>query len=63
LEPTSKAAYEQTISGRFAHAPKAVIALGTVHGFTLRAIRRRFLRLEAHRRIYGALVILERAAA
>ncbi len=63
LEPTATAPYEQTSSGRFAHAPKAVIAEGAARGFSLRAIRRGFLRLEAHRRVYGALVVLEREAA
>lgn len=62
VEPTSRAPYEQTISGRFAHAPKALIAAGAAHGFALRAIRRGFLRLEAHRRVYGGLVVLEREA-
>jgi predicted TPR repeat methyltransferase len=63
VEPTSRAPYEQTSSGRFAHAPKALIASGAARGFSLRAIRRGFLRLEAHRRVYGALVVLEREAA
>jgi len=62
LETTSKGAWEQTTSGRFAQAPKAFIATAASRGFSLRAVRRGFLRLEAHRRIYGALVVLERAA-
>jgi len=62
LETTTRGAWEQTISGRFAHAPKAFIAAGAARGFSLRAVRRGFLRLEAHRRVYGALVVLERAA-
>lgn len=60
LEMTSKAPYELTPSGRFAHAPRAVIALAAAHGLGLRASRRAFLRLEAHRRVYGALIVLER---
>lgn len=63
LETTAKAAFEQLTSGRFAHSPKAFIAEAALHGFSLRAIRRNFLRLEAHRRVYGALVVLERAPA
>ena len=63
LEPTSRAPYEQMVSGRFAHAPKSVIAAGAACGFSLRAVRRGFLRLEAHRRIYGALLVLERVEA
>lgn len=60
LEMTSKAPYELTSSGRFAHAPRALIALAAAHGLGLRASRRAFLRLEAHRRVYGALIVLER---
>jgi predicted TPR repeat methyltransferase len=62
LETTTRGVWEQTISGRFAHAPKAFIGAGAARGFSLRAVRRAFLRLEAHRRVYGALVVLERAA-
>jgi predicted TPR repeat methyltransferase len=62
LETTARGAWEQTTSGRFAHSPKAFIAAGAARGFTLRAVKRAFLRLEAHRRVYGALVVLERAA-
>ena len=60
LEMTAKAPYEFTPSGRFAHAPRALIALAAAHGLGLRASRRAFLRLEAHRRVYGALIVLER---
>jgi predicted TPR repeat methyltransferase len=60
LETTAKAPYELTPSGRFAHSPKAVIGLAAAHGLALRASRRTFLRLEAHRRVYGALIVLER---
>jgi predicted TPR repeat methyltransferase len=62
LEMTAKAPYELTPSGRFAHAPRALIALAAAHGLGLRASRRAFLRLEAHRRVYGALIVLERRA-
>lgn len=61
LETTTKGAWEQTSSGRFSHSPKAFIAMGASHGLSLRAVRRAFLRLEAHRRVYGALIVLERA--
>jgi predicted TPR repeat methyltransferase len=60
LETTAKAPYELTTSGRFAHAPKAVIAAAADLGFALRASRRAFLRLEAHRRLNAALIVLER---
>jgi predicted TPR repeat methyltransferase len=63
LETTAKGAWVQLTSGRFAHSPRAVIAAGASHGLTLRAVRRSFLRLEAHRRVYGALIVLERPPA
>ena len=59
LEITGKAPYELTASGRFAHSPRALIA-AAAPWFSLRASRRAFLRLEAHRRMYGALIVLER---
>jgi predicted TPR repeat methyltransferase len=59
LEPTTRAPYELMPSGRFAHSPRALIA-AAAPWFSLRATRRAFLRLEAHRRVYGALVVLER---
>jgi len=59
LEITAKAPYELTASGRFAHSPRALIA-AAAPWFSLRASRRAFLRLEAHRRMYGALIVLER---
>lgn len=61
LETTAKGAYELHPSGRFAHAPRALIA-AAAPWFSLRASRRAFLRLEAHRRVYGALIVLERRA-
>jgi len=61
LEITAKAPYELTASGRFAHSPRALIA-AAAPWFSLRASRRAFLRLEAHRRMYGALIVLERRA-
>jgi predicted TPR repeat methyltransferase len=59
LEPTTRGVYELTASGRFAHSPRGLIA-AAAPWFSLRAMRRAFLRLEAHRRVYGALVVLER---
>ncbi len=60
LETTAKDAYELTTSGRFAHRPSAMIAAAAAAGLGLRASRRAFLRLEAHRRLYGALIVFER---
>ncbi len=59
LEATTRSAYELTTSGRFAHSPRATIA-AAAPWFSLRASKRAFLRLEAHRRIHGALIVLER---
>ena len=59
LEATSRSPYELTTSGRFAHSPRATIA-AAAPWFSLRASKRAFLRLEAHRRLYGALIVLER---
>jgi predicted TPR repeat methyltransferase len=59
LETTTRGPYELSASGRFAHSPRALIA-AAAPWFSLRAMRRAFLRLEAHRRVYGALIVLER---
>lgn len=61
LETTARAPYELTTSGRFAHAPKALFA-AAAPWFGVRACRRAFLRLEAHRRVHGMLIVLERRA-
>lgn len=59
IETTSRAAWELLPSGRFAHAPKALLATAAPW-FNRKASRRAFLRIEAHRRVYGALMVLER---
>ncbi len=60
LETTAKGVYELTTSGRFAHRPSAAIAAAAGVGLGLSASRRTFLRLEAHRRVSGALIVFER---
>ncbi len=60
LETTEKGVYELTTSGRFAHRPSAMVAAAASAGLGLSASRRTFLRLEAHRRVCGALMVFER---
>lgn len=59
IETTRVAPYALLPSGRFAHSPDAVVATASPW-FTPTARRRAFLRMEAHERVHGELVLLAR---
>jgi len=59
IETTKTSRYALLPSGRFAHDLNALLA-AAAPWFTPKASRRAFLRMEAHQRVRGALVLLER---
>lgn len=59
IETTERAAYLLLPSGRFAHSMEALLA-EAAPWFELETIQRAFLRIEADKRVHGALVLLKR---
>jgi predicted TPR repeat methyltransferase len=59
IETTSRGPYRLLPCGRFAHSLRSVLAKAAPW-FACRATRRAFQRIEAGRRVYGAMALLER---